>query len=193
MIGLLALSTAAVAPLTTNDAFPCEGIRMVEASTRDRPLAFSTLRQMDKAMATVRDATGKRVQREITVTNVKPIAGFSNCRFVYSAQIDLACYIGTTLPENDEAAIAAKLESISDSAGHCLTNKALVRSPSEPGSTPSITFGAGPTQSFWQISMVPTRADPSRIQPEVMVLGPSPFVTVARPTKSAAKKKRKAR
>jgi hypothetical protein len=79
---------------------------------------------------------------------------------------------------------------MAENVGNCLTNRDLVRSDSEPGSTPSVNFGGGARQPFWQISMVPTRSDPSRIQPEVIVLGPAP---VAVPPRAAPKRKRKAR
>jgi hypothetical protein len=191
MISLFLLSTNAVVAMPAdNPALPCEGIRVIEASTADQPLPFASLREQAKVMTTVRSATGQRVQREVNVTNVRSLAGFSSCRFVYTAQIDLACYIGTTLSETDTDAIAAKLISTAESVGHCLTNRSLVRSESEPGSTPSINFGAGPRQQFWQISMVPTDADPSRIQPEILVLGPAPVTTPQRPAPRARRKKR---
>lgn len=192
MLGLLLMSISGAAPDSAAATFPCEGIAMIEASTRDRPRAFGSLRQAGKEMATVRNAAGQRVQREIDVFNVKPLVGFSNCRYVYSGRIDLACYVGATLPESDAQSIAETLDSTAQSIGACLKNTDLLRSPSEPGSTPSISFGGGPTQSFWQISMVPSRADPSRIQPELLVLGPAlvtPPPRVAKRPKSKAKRK----
>jgi hypothetical protein len=191
MIDWLLLSTIGVSALPPNSDFPCEGIRTIEAATNDRPRSFASLREQGKEISTVRTATGQRVQREVSVTNVKALSGFSDCRFVYSvAQIDLACYLGSTLGENETDAIAAKLISTAESVGHCLTNRALARSESEPGSTPSIHFGAGARNPFWQISMVPTRADPSRIQPEVLVLGPSPSAISPRAVPKAKRKKR---
>ena len=107
MLGLLVLSTASVAPLASTQALPCDGIRMVEASTLDRPRAFASLRQQGTTLAIVRNAAGRQVQQQVPVTNVKPINGFTRCRFVYSAaQIDLACYVGSTVSEADEAGIA---------------------------------------------------------------------------------------
>lgn len=197
MLSFLVLSASIAAPITTSATLPCDGVRVIEQSTRDRPLAFNTLRQPTKQMVMERNSAGRRVQREITVDTVKPIAGFARCRFVYSAQIDLACYVGTTLPDTDEEAIAAMLIATAESVGNCLPNNSLVRSQSEEGSTPSINFGGGSRQSFWQISMVPTSEDRARIQPEVLILGPAivaPRPPVQRPVaKSKARTKRKAR
>jgi hypothetical protein len=193
MWALLVLSTAATAPVVTTGALPCDGIRMIEAATKDRPRAFASLREQGKTLAFVRNAAGQRVQREVTVTNVKAISGFSSCRFVYSANIDLACYVGTTFADSDEATISTKLTSTAENIGNCLTNSALVRSESEAGSTPSVTFGAGPNQPFWQISMVPSGEDSSRIQPEILVLGPTVAEPVPRAPRARAKARRKTR
>lgn len=194
MISILAISTAAVAPLTTSTILPCDGIRLIEATISDRPLPFASLREQGKTLAYVPNAAGQRVQQEVPVTNVKTIAGFARCRFVYTAQIDLACYVGATLADTDTDAIAAKLVSTADSLGSCLTNSNLVRAESEPGSTPSISFGGGARQPFWQVSMVPTSDDPSRVQPEILVLGPAPIAaSPVRIARSKSKTKRKAR
>jgi hypothetical protein len=83
--------------------------------------------------------------------------------------------------------ISAKLSATADAVGNCLTNRALVRGNSEEGSTPSIHFSGGARQPFWQVSMVPSLADPSRIQPEILILGPAP---VARTMVAAPKVKR---
>jgi hypothetical protein len=193
MLSFLVLTAANVAHVSPNEMLPCEGIRIIEASTRDRPVAFSSLKVAAKESAYVRNAAGIRERREIDVTNVKALAGFSRCRFIYSATIDLACYIGTTLPDTDTTGIADKLSMTGESVGHCLTGTNLVRAESEVGSTPSILFGAGPRQSFWQISMVPSADDPSRIQPEVLVLGPAEVSPPPRPLRKATKAKRKSR
>jgi hypothetical protein len=130
------------------------------------------------------------------VTNVKPVAGFERCRFVYTSQIDLACYVGATIGDDDEEVRAARLVKVSENVGACLTNPALVRTPSEPGSTPSIGFSGGAGHPFWQVSIVPTEADPSRLQAEVLVLGPAPVVNPGqppRPVRAAPRAKRKKR
>ena len=123
MIELLFLSTAMTSEPVSPNAFPCEGIRTIESSISDRPRPFASLREQSKEMTTVRDANGRRVQREVSVTTVKALAGFTNCTFIYSTQIDLACYIGNTLGETETVAIAAKLISTAESVGHCLTNR----------------------------------------------------------------------
>lgn len=193
MIGLLLLSTTADAPITMSATLPCEGIRAIERATIDRPLPFASLREQGKTLAFVRNETGQRVQREVATTIVKGLAGFSRCRFVYSAQIDLACYIGSTLPDSDSQAIAEKLNATADSVGNCLTNRNLSRSDAEPGSTPSVSFGGGARQPFWQVSMVPVAEDLSRVQPEVLILGPAPVAPPARSVRPTPKAKRKAR
>jgi hypothetical protein len=197
MFGLLVLSTTAIAPLPSSAVLPCDGIRLIEVAVSDRPLPFASLREQGKTMAYVRDASGQRVRREVPITNVKAISGFARCRFVYSSQIDFACYIGATLPVDDVEAVAGKLNSTSESVGHCLTNTNLVRKEAEEGSTPVVTFGAGARQPFWQVSMVPLDDDPTRVQPEVLVLGPAEVApvtrTTTRPTKARPKAKRKTR
>jgi hypothetical protein len=140
-----------------------------------------------------RRCASKTKQLLYSITNVKAIAGFSRCRFVYTAQIDLACYIGSTLGEADREAISAKLNETADSIGTCLTNNDLVRKDSEPGSTPSIGFGGGARQPYWQVSMVPVEDDPSRLQPELLVLGPAPVTQPARSARPTPKAKRKLR
>ena len=192
MIGLLVLSTASVAQLQSSPALPCDGIRLIEASTLDSPRAFTSLRQQGATLAMVRNAQGSRVQQQVPVTNVRPITGFARCRFIYTAsQIDLACYVGATLAEGDSQAIAAKLMSVAENIGQCLTNPAMVRFTSEEGSTPSISFGAGARHAFWQISMVRVDDDPLRVQPEVIVLGPSQVMATLRPSPKLTAKAKK--
>lgn len=193
MIGLLVSLTTAATPIPTTTALPCDGIRTIERAVTDRPLPFASLREQGKTLAYVRNEQGQRVQREVPVTNVKAISGFSRCRFVYNAQIDLACYVGATLGDDDQAAILAKLTSTAENVGSCLTNNKLMRTESEAGSTPSIGFGGGPTQPFWQISMVPVEDDRTRVQPEVLILGPVPVTPVQKPVRATPKAKRKAR
>ena len=190
MIGLLVASITAIAPLTTTTILPCDGIRQIEAATTDRPIAFATLREVGKKQVIVRNSAGQNIQREVPVTTVKALSGFASCRFVYSGQVDLACYVGTTLADTDADAIAAKLISTAERVGQCLTNRDVTRVESELGSTPSIGFGGGSRQPFWQISMVPTQADPSRIQPELLVLGPAPMSEPPRARVKAKSRKR---
>ncbi len=193
MIGFLVFLTSATTPITSSTALPCEGIRTIERAAADRPLPFASLREQGKTLAYVRNEQGQRVQREVPVTNVKAIAGFSRCRFVYNSHIDLACYIGASIGEGDQAAISAKLATTAENVGSCLTNTKLMRTESEFGSTPSIGFGGGPTQPFWQISMVPVEEDQTRFQPEVLILGPAPATPVQKQVRAAPKAKRKAR
>jgi hypothetical protein len=193
MIGLFALSTASVAPLGTTAFAPCDGIRQIEVASINRPVAFANLREQGQRLAIVRNAAGVREERQVPVTNVKSINGFARCRFVYTSQIDLACYMGPTLPDTEVEAISERLLATAESVGHCLTNPALVRSSSEVGSTPSVMFGGGSTQPFWQISMVPTQEDPTRIQAEVLVLGPAQRPPQPQPVRRMPKAKRKSR
>jgi hypothetical protein len=193
MIGLFVLSTASVAPLGATAFMPCDGVRLIEAASINRPIAFASLREPGQRLAVVRNATGVREERQVPVTNVKPINGFARCRFVYTSQIDLACYMGPTLPDTEVEAISERLLATAESVGHCLTNPALVRSSPEPGSTPSVMFGGGSTQPFWQISMVPTQEDPTRVQAEVLVLGPAQRPPQPATARRTPKVKRKAR
>jgi hypothetical protein len=196
MIAVLALSAAASAPLPASANLPCDGIRLIEAASIERPTPFASLRQQGTMRAMVRDEAGRRVERDVAVTNVKPINGFARCRFVYSSQIDLACYLPTTISGGDDAAFNARLAESADAIGQCLTNTSLQRRPSEEGSTPSVHFSGGSRQPFWQISVVPTEEDTSRLQTEVLILGPAEVAAPARRPKAAPtapRSKRKAR
>ena len=164
---------------------------MIEISTADRPRAFASLREQTRITINARDAGGQRFQRQTNTTVVKPIPGFARCRFVYTSYTDLACYLGTSLPDTDQEAISKRLEEIGDNLGQCLTNSNSKRAASEEGSTQSITYGGGARQPFWQISMVPTPEDISRLQPEIMVLGPATSTAPLATRRSAAKAKTK--
>jgi hypothetical protein len=196
MFGLFVFTAVAATPLTAAPALPCDGIRQIEASSVERPKPFASLREIGTIMVWGPNAAGQRVHQQRSVVNVKAISGFERCRFVYSAQIDLACYVASTIDREDEEARAQRLAKVAENVGACLSNTALVRSQSEEGSTPSINFGGGSTQPFWQISMVPTEEAPSRLQAEVLILGPTPVATpprAARPARATPKAKRKSR
>jgi hypothetical protein len=196
MLGFLMLTTATTIPLVGETELPCDGIRVIEAAAIEMPRPFASLRQQSTTMALIRNAAGQRVRQQVPVTIVKPINGFEHCRFVYNSQIDLACYVATTVSDEDADARANRLARVSDNVGACLRNTALVRTPSEEGSTPSIGFSGGRDQPFWQISMVPTEADRTRLQAEVLILGPAARVQSAtatgprRTTPTAKRKKR---
>jgi hypothetical protein len=193
MISMLFLTVATTTPAIQPGPIPCPSIAVIEASTNDMPSPFASLREQGKTTIMATNALGQRVPREVSITNVKAIPGFSRCRFVYSSQIDLACYVGTTLADSEIDAISRKLEAIGENVGQCLTNPNLVRAGAEAGSTPSVTFGGGPRHSFWQISMVPTQEDYSRVQPEILVLGPAMRPASPRLAKATPKAKRKVR
>jgi hypothetical protein len=196
MIGFLVLTTVASTPLTTATDFTCDGIRQIEVASIERPTPFASLRETGTIMAWGRNASGQRVHQQRTTVNVKALSGFERCRFVYTSQIDLACYIGSTTSRDNQEVIMQRLTKVAENVGACLRNPALVRSPSEEGSTPSINFGGGREHPFWQISMVPTEEDPSLLQAEVLVLGPAPVAVpprTARPARPAPKAKRKSR
>jgi hypothetical protein len=194
MISMLALATAVTIPAETRTILPCDGVRVIEAATVDRPLPFATLRKQDQVLATVRDAQGQRVQRMVPVTNVKPINGFKRCRFVYTSQIDLACYVGGTYDRNQADVVAATLASTADALGQCLTNQNLARAGEEAGSSPVVTYSGGARQPFWQVSMVALEDDPGQVEAEILVLGPSHLAAPAPPPlrgRTAPKAKRK--
>lgn len=194
MLSVLMLAIATTTPLTTAVTPICDGVRQIETAAGDRPLAFASLRETIKSIAIVRDAAGKRVEREVPVTQVKALAGFTRCRFVYSVHIDLACYIESSVAEDDSQSAASALLGAADSVGGCLTNPNLVRGESETGSSPTVTFGAGPDHPLWQISMVPVEGDFARVQPEVLILGPVqrpvPTLKPRKPVVAKAKRKR---
>lgn len=118
MFSILALATTATTPLDTPAMLPCDGVRLIEASTSDRPVAFSALRKQEMVPSMVRNSAGERVQRMVPVTVVKPINGFARCRFVYNSQIDLACYTGTTLPRAQTETVASTLAGTAEAIGH---------------------------------------------------------------------------
>jgi hypothetical protein len=196
MFGFVALTTAATMPLVSETELPCDSIRQIEAASTESPRPFASLRQQSTAMAMTRNEAGQRVQQQVPVTLVKPIGGFERCRFVYTSQIDLACYVGTTISDDDGDARAARLSKVSENVGACLRNPALMRVPSEESSTPSVGFSGGAGHPFWQISIVPTEADRTRLQAEVMVLGPAQRAqpapaTASNPRRAPTKTKRK--
>jgi hypothetical protein len=196
MFGFFVLTAVASTPLVAAPVLPCDGIRQIEAASVERPTPFASLREMGTILAWERTQSGQRVHQQRSVVNVKAISGFERCRFVYSSQIDLACYIASTIDRDEENARAQRLAKVAENIGACLSNAALVRAPSEEGSTPSINFGGGREQPFWQISMVPTEEDPSRLQAEVLILGPAIVATpprAVRPARPAPKAKRKSR
>lgn len=186
MMGFVMLSAVATTPVVAATELPCDGIRMIEAASLETPRPFASLRLQSTTLATVRNDAGQRVQREVPVTLVKPINGFERCRYVYTSQIDLACYVGTTISDEDADTRADRLAKVSDGVGACLTNAALLRTPSEEGSTPAVLFTGGPRHPFWQISIVPTEADRTRLQAEVLILGPAPRAPVATPPRAKA-------
>jgi hypothetical protein len=193
MISFLALVVAASPPVDTQPLIACDGVRVIEAATIDRPLPFASLRKQEQEMAIVRNGQGQRVQQLVPVTNVKPINGFTRCRFVYSSQIDLACYVGGPLERSQTELISARLAAASESIGQCISNQRLVRSAEEVGSTPVVTYGGGPREPFWQVAMVSVDGNPNLVEAEVLVLGPSHLSAPAPPPRAAPKAKRKRR
>lgn len=193
MIGFLLLTTATAAPITAVTGFSCEGVAKIEAASVERPTPFASLREQTTRLGFVRNAAGQRVQQMVPVTNVKALGGFERCRFVYASQIDMACYVGATIPDTDTTAIADRLNKTAEYVGQCLKNSALLRSEGEEGSTPTITFGGGANHPFWQITMVPSDEDITRKQAEVLILGPAPVTRPIRPARTVAKTKRRAR
>ena len=190
MIEFLVLIAATNTPLELRTLLPCDGVKVIEAALEDRPLPFASLRQQSQVLATVRNAQGQRVQQLVPVTNVKPVNGFSNCRFVYTNQIDLACYVGTTYARSEADNISAALIQTASGLRQCLGNTKLAQANEEEGSSPVITFGAGPSEPFWQVSMVPLPADPDRVQPEVLIL---PSVSRANPATAVSRPRPKAK
>jgi hypothetical protein len=193
MIEFFLLTAVSASPLPTVAPFPCDGISLIETASVERPVPFASLRQQGTKLAMVRNAAGQRVEQQVSVTNVKPLNGFARCRYVYTSQIDLACYVGSTIPDTETDAISQRLTKTADNVSQCLRNTALLRAESEAGSTPSVTFGGGSRQPFWQITMVPSEEDLSRFQAEVLILGPAPVAQAQRPPRAAPKAKRKSR
>lgn len=197
MIDFIFLAVATATPLDSRISLPCDGIGVIEASLIDRPLPFNSLRQQDQIERVIRNAQGQRVRQMVPVTNVKPINGFVSCRFLYTAQIDLACYIGTTFARTDVENVAAALTATATGLRQCLTNTKLVQANEEPGSTAVVTFGAGASEPFWQVAMVPTQGDPDRVQPEILVLpsvdraNPKPTASQSQPMTTRARPKRR--
>jgi hypothetical protein len=190
MLEFLMLAVGVQGPLIATPPFPCDGVRLIEAASTQGPRPFASLREQVQTTVPRRNASGQTIQVQLPVTRVKTLSGFSRCRFVYTSQIDLACYGAQTERASEAEAVADMLAKTAESVGQCLGNTQLIRSTSEEGSTPAITYGGGPTQPFWQVSIVPLDTNPDLVQAEVLILPPvAPPRPASRPAPRAKRKR----
>ena len=170
----------------------CEGIALIEKSTLDRPRAFKSLVVREMVPQQVRDKQGKRVTQNREVVKVRPLAGLSDCRFVYNFTISLACYGPAEVKEGDMDALETALSGFAEEVRNCLKNDKLTQSSGDANATPYIAFSGGPKHPLYQISMVPLPDKDAALRPELLVLGPD-VLPVPPKARSATPKAQKAR